>query len=201
MFRSPKTTTTVLAAFIALAVPASASAVTTISDGPNGKLVVSGSGTDNLLQVLHGNEGGTNHFQLSVNGSPDGGTLSENSSHCQPADFFGDQISECDYDINRMVVKLREGKDETFFESDTSDQPWPAAVKLVIDGGGGNDRLRGSEANDKIKGGSGKDALVGWFGSDKLLAKDGTRDRRISCGPGDNETAKTDPNDPQPRSC
>ena len=70
-------------------------------------------------------------------------------------------------------------------------------------GGAGDDLLRAGDGQDLLIGGPGMDSLLGQIGADRLDARDGQRDRRISCGPGDLqlEVAQFDEVDPDPRSC
>jgi Ca2+-binding RTX toxin-like protein len=71
-------------------------------------------------------------------------------------------------------------------------------------GDNGNDLLAGGPDGDVLKGGFGHDRLRGKGGADRLLARDGTRDLKISCGTGPNrlENAKRDKRlDPRPKSC
>jgi Ca2+-binding RTX toxin-like protein len=71
-------------------------------------------------------------------------------------------------------------------------------------GDNGNDVLSGGPDGDVVKGGFGHDILRGKGGADRLLARDGTRDLKISCGTGPNglENAKRDKRlDPRPKSC
>jgi len=74
----------------------------------------------------------------------------------------------------------------------------------VLKGDRGDNALIGAAGNDRLKGKKGRDRLKGKAGIDVLLAKDGTRDRGINCGPGKNrrERAKFDKGlDPRPKSC
>jgi Ca2+-binding RTX toxin-like protein len=71
-------------------------------------------------------------------------------------------------------------------------------------GKSGNDRLAGGPNNDFLRGGFGVDVMKGKTGIDRINAHDGTRDVKISCGPGQNsaEGAKRDRGlDPRPKSC
>jgi Ca2+-binding RTX toxin-like protein len=70
----------------------------------------------------------------------------------------------------------------------------------LLKGFGQPDVLDGGKGNDKLDGGKGRDDLYGGGGSDVLNARDGQKDRRIDCGPG-NDTAKVDKVDPTPVSC
>lgn len=68
-------------------------------------------------------------------------------------------------------------------------------------GFGGDDILSGGPGNDALFGQKGKDTMLGGAGNDVLVARDGTRDRRIDCGPGSPERALIDRKDPRPVSC
>jgi hypothetical protein len=67
----------------------------------------------------------------------------------------------------------------------------------------GDDRLFGGPGIDGIFGQRGADALVGGRGIDILVAKDGKRDRRLSCGPGTvtEQRAVVDRFDPKAHGC
>jgi Ca2+-binding RTX toxin-like protein len=72
-----------------------------------------------------------------------------------------------------------------------------------IFGGDGRDNMVGASGNDKITGNAGVDFFLGKKGFDRLIAKDGTRDKKIDCGPGNNkhESDTRDHKDPKPKSC
>ena len=53
-----------------------------------------------------------------------------------------------------------------------------------VDGGAGDDLLRGGSGNDRVTGGSGVDTMFGGSGNDRLDAVDDRRDAVINCGPG-----------------
>ncbi len=59
----------------------------------------------------------------------------------------------------------------------------PGAVRLVIDGGEGNDTIAGSRGNDTLLGGDGNDAVDGQQGDDVALL--GAGDDRFTWDPGD----------------
>lgn len=69
-----------------------------------------------------------------------------------------------------------------------------------LDGGPGNDKLDGGAGDDDLLGGKGKDLLVGGPGNDDINARDGLKDKRISCGPG-KDRATVDKVDPKPVGC
>ncbi len=61
-------------------------------------------------------------------------------------------------------------------------------------GGSGRDRLLGGRGKDRLDGGSGRDQLVGGRGADHLNSVDGSRDRLIKGGLG-NDLCRVDPAD------
>lgn len=67
-------------------------------------------------------------------------------------------------------------------------------------GEGGDDVLKGNGEPDVLDGGPGRDTLLGGKGPDFLNARDGRKDAKIDCGPG-NDKAKVDKVDPKPISC
>ena len=71
-----------------------------------------------------------------------------------------------------------------------------------LSGEAGGDRLLGGPKKDRLTGGPGSDFMKGEGQKDLIFARDGTRDRRIDCGPGGRkEAAQRDRNDPQAISC
>lgn len=64
---------------------------------------------------------------------------------------------------------------------------------------GGDDRVTGLEGDDRIDGGPGDDVLDGGPGGDVILARDATRDK-IRCGPG-RDTVAADRRDRVARDC
>jgi Ca2+-binding RTX toxin-like protein len=171
----------------------------TVSDAPNGTLLVAGGDASSNLSTSYANETGPKSFDISVI-PPGGDKMVETSTHCVPSEFFPDSIIECDYNIDRFVFKLGGGADEASYFSQ-SGEAWPSDVKLSVNGGPGDDTLRGGNGDDTIKGASGADRLLGKNGSDKLVAKDGAKDKAIDCGPSDDPKPRIDPEDPRPKSC
>jgi Ca2+-binding RTX toxin-like protein len=128
-------------------------------------------------------------------------------------------------------VLVGDGSDETLFGGDGDDAIFGGRGKDTLVGFNGGDFLQGDDGNDTVKGGfgpdrvhggddsdrvvggpdgdlvhggSGSDAMNGKSGIDVLQTRDGTRDRKISCGPGPNgrEFARRDRRlDPKPKSC
>jgi Ca2+-binding RTX toxin-like protein len=69
-------------------------------------------------------------------------------------------------------------------------------------GDAGADRMLGGDQQDLLTGGPGADTMKGQGQKDHLFARDGTRDRRLDCGPGGRkESARRDRIDPAPISC
>jgi Ca2+-binding RTX toxin-like protein len=71
-------------------------------------------------------------------------------------------------------------------------------------GRSGGDSLRGLAGGDRLVGGLGADSLIGGPGGDLLYARDGRRDRRISCGAtgeGGRQRASRDREDPPATGC
>jgi Ca2+-binding RTX toxin-like protein len=96
-----------------------------------------------------------------------------------------------------------EGNDQ-MFGLDGSDTLRGSLGNDLMFGGNGNDRLAGGPDGDFLKGGFGSDVMKGKTGIDGIRAKDGTRDVKISCGPGPNgaEGARRDRRlDPRAKSC
>ena len=80
----------------------------------------------------------------------------------------------------------------------------------ILFGGKGSDGLIGFEGDDTLRGEQGRDALFGQKGrdlmfggaqNDVLLARDGTRDPQLACGPGKRQRAITDRHDPRASRC
>lgn len=69
-------------------------------------------------------------------------------------------------------------------------------------GGADDDALIGGPGRDFLRGKKGVDAMFGKGGRDRINAKDGTRDRKINCGPPrKREKVKRDRKDPRPKNC
>jgi Ca2+-binding RTX toxin-like protein len=97
--------------------------------------------------------------------------------------------------VQRIVINAGGGDDTVSMPS--------VSLPAVIDGGTGNDRLTGGRGADDIRGGAGDDRLTGGFGADILSgqdgndtldAVDGTPDKKVDGGPG-NDTVRADPTD------
>jgi Ca2+-binding RTX toxin-like protein len=70
----------------------------------------------------------------------------------------------------------------------------------LIIGHGGDDVLRGLGGYDRLRGDEGADILVGGGGPDALEARDGEKDRRLSCGGGGGRVER-DRFDPRGKGC
>jgi Ca2+-binding RTX toxin-like protein len=69
-------------------------------------------------------------------------------------------------------------------------------------GGAGDDLLLGEGDRDVLNGGGGSDLFSGGEDLDVLLARDGTADRKLGCGPPSrHEKVRRDRRDPDPRNC
>lgn len=69
-----------------------------------------------------------------------------------------------------------------------------------LEGSEGPDVLIGDNGPNSILGHNGADVMIGKGGNDFIDAIDGHRDKKIDCGPGNDEAVK-DPSDPAPISC
>jgi Ca2+-binding RTX toxin-like protein len=76
--------------------------------------------------------------------------------------------------------------------SDGEDTIWGRQGDDTISGLRRDDRLEGMEGDDTIAGGAGVDILLGGGGGDRLHARDGRRDARVDCGPGNDFPAQAD---------
>jgi Ca2+-binding RTX toxin-like protein len=70
--------------------------------------------------------------------------------------------------VTRIVIDGRDGSDKIRYNEKAS----RIAVKTVIDGGIGNDRITGSTRNDTIRGGAGRDFILGGKGNEKIEGGD-----------------------------
>lgn len=100
-------------------------------------------------------------------------------------------------DADDLIFKLGAGEinlgdgDDTFVGSqnnadDFGFEPSDALdfiFDVFVDGGAGNDVIRGTDIDDSIQGGAGNDALRGYGGNDRLVGGDG--DDTVSVGAGD----------------
>jgi uncharacterized repeat protein (TIGR01451 family) len=91
------------------------------------------------------------------------------------ADFWGGYRTFDADDINRIVVLTGDGNDKVTVARNIK-------VPVLIDGGAGNDKLKGgrgadiilgAEGNDKLQGGRGRDLLIGGEGSDRIVGNSG----------------------------
>ncbi len=97
-----------------------------------------------------------------------------------------------------IIDILTPGEAPTTQESDESF--YGQAGNDILKGFGQGDLLVGGSGDDRIDGGKGEDNLDGGAGDDVINARDGARDARIDCGPGD-DRAIVDKVDPKPVSC
>lgn len=72
--------------------------------------------------------------------------------------------------------------------------PLPKAMKTVLNGGNGNDRVVGHGGPDDITGAGGADALIALAGSDVVRSADGIADT-VNCGPGQDKATADNKDD------
>lgn len=101
------------------------------------------------------------------------------------------------YQSGQAQIRGLGGDDQLFVDGNGEG----GQVDARVDGGEGDDSVSGGQAADTLVGGPGADVFKGYGGADTLLARDNSEDRRIDCGPGDDEKPKVDPEDPPSRSC
>jgi hypothetical protein len=97
--------------------------------------------------------------------------------------------------VKKIAVQAGEGNDTVNLSG--------IALPSAVDGRGGADTITGSRGADVLHGGAGNDSIVGGFGADQLFgddgddkldAVDGTPDKMVDGGNG-NDTIKADPTD------
>lgn len=161
------------------ALPGSADADVTLSNGFMGQVVVTSDAESDVVPITYD----ADTFNVTID---DG-----DSVYCQePVVYPGP--AECSYtSVFQLFVDLGEGDDRSrVFAS--GDFAWPAGKELF---------MAGQEGDDKLTGGEGKDHFYGGTGKDKIIADDGKKDQTIWCGKGDDPSAKIDDKDPEPKSC
>lgn len=75
--------------------------------------------------------------------------------------------------------------------------PVPSTIRL----GRGDDRGTGGPGPERISGGRGADSVRGGAGNDTLDMRDGSRDVRVDCGPGQDTAIIDRDKDPKPKGC
>ena len=190
------------------AIPASAQASITLSDGAgSGEVMVTSDEEGDTLPIAYDQDS----FTFTV----DAGT----STLCVgPISYPG--LTDCPY-IGMIFLGVSMGAgDDYAYAYAKGDNPWPEGKLLQMDGGQDEDKLDGGEGNDRLDGGNGddgrirgfggddrltggagKDGFNGGKGKDKLRAKDGEKDKKLDCGPGSDPNPKADGKDPNPISC
>jgi Ca2+-binding RTX toxin-like protein len=98
--------------------------------------------------------------------------------------------------LRRLVVHGGLGRDDLAGSPDTD---WLQNRDHLF-GGKGSDELFAKGGNDVLAGGRGHDELEAGPGKDRLRARDGTRDKEISCGRG-RDRLKRDGKDPHGTRC
>lgn len=74
-------------------------------------------------------------------------------------------------------------------------------VPSILRAGRGDDRVTGGAGPERISGGRGADSVRGGAGDDTLDMRDGSRDVRIDCGPGQDTAIIDRDKDPKPKGC
>jgi hypothetical protein len=83
--------------------------------------------------------------------------------------------------------------DDTFLGSGKAD---------YVDANRGGDVVKGRTGDDILRSGSGHNVLLGGRGDDSLYARNGSADRRLSCGAGRGDDVSFEPGlDPRPKGC
>jgi Ca2+-binding RTX toxin-like protein len=86
----------------------------------------------------------------------------------------GEKHSFTAEEAQNLVIRGGKGNDQIVCTGETAKFEFlgmkfgPAAPKMTLDGGKGNDTIVGSEGNDKIIGGRGNDILMGGGGNDEM---------------------------------
>lgn len=126
------------------------------------------------------NEGGAGDDRIEVNGSADAETFTATANGTRvrfdrlaPAPFAIDIGS-----AERLIVNAGEG-DDTFAATGNL----AALIAITVDGGPGNDTLRGSNGADTLIGGPGDDVILGGMGADTVRM--GAGDDTFYWNPGD----------------
>ncbi|MEM8874177.1 MAG: hypothetical protein AAGD32_07940 [Planctomycetota bacterium] len=114
-----------------------------ISYDENGRLVISGTAGDDIIEV----SGSGATLDVTVNGVTFSSVLSSK---------------------RRFFIEAGDGNDNVSLINLT-----PGDFKPRVDGGLGNDTLIGSDGNDTLRGNEGDDDLLGFGGNDKLRGQDG----------------------------
>jgi Ca2+-binding RTX toxin-like protein len=126
------------------------------------------------------NEGGDGNDTVEVNG----GNASENfTATANGTRVRFDRLSPTPFSLDigtteNLVVKMN-GGDDTF----TAGNGLAPLIRLVVDGGAGNDTITGGDGNDTLLGGDGNDVLIGGRGNDVLIG--GAGDDTFVWNPGD----------------
>lgn len=114
-------------------------------------------------------EGDAGKDTLRFNGS-NGNEVMNLAANGQRLQFLRD-LGNINMDLNsveRIEVDAKGGDDLI-----TATAGNLAAIEFVVDGGDGNDTIRGAEGNDTLSGGDGNDIINGGAGSDSLSGGDG----------------------------
>ncbi len=142
--------------------------------------------TGDYVVALDGEFASVSGGVLTVTGTSNGDRISISKSGSNyHVKRNGSVLSVATSGIKSLLIKGNGGNDTIAVGS--------GVVAASIDGGSGNDTLKGGQGNDTITGGSGKDALYGNGGTDKFLARDSVRD--LIYGGDGKDTAQVDGSD------
>ena len=166
----------VLATLCLLAVPATASADSTV-------------GVENGRVTIRDTTGTTNLYRLGLTGNTievlenAGGTLTPVGLECSAVT---PTIVNCTLGDPSTGIEVfaAEGNDGMI------DDSYP--YSLTVHGGPGDDRLDGGDGDDTLEGGPGADQSYGYAGDDTLLGRDGEADNAHDCGDGAADVAIID---------
>jgi Ca2+-binding RTX toxin-like protein len=197
----------------------------TLDGGPGPDDIAGGSGTDTLFYPAtrangvsvtigsgSGNDGGPED-QMGTRRDNVHGDLEVLIGTDRNDVLIGDRTSETLIGIGGDDVMVGNSGSDTVLGFDGNDLLiGESGNDLLLGGPGadrefgktGSDRLAGGPDDDFLRGGPGHDVMKGKSGIDRINARDGERDVKIKCGPGQNrlEGVKWDKRlDPRPRSC
>ena len=163
-----------LAALLALAVPAGASAATVAREADGTLVYTAAPGKENHVGVQGSDDDATITFYTG------GGDLMNSPAGCEPSELYGGEVVTCTMPA-AVRVELGSGDDDAYA---TNSIPVPVTLSGgpgadwlqaaeepgLLDGGEGEDRLEGGEGDDLLRGGDGNDTIEGADGRDRIEA-------------------------------
>lgn len=166
--------------------------------GPNAETLLGGDGDDALFGNVGDDRLVGGHGADQLHGGAGTDTVDYSDRGMAPGDTAVTvRVGNGRADDGGLVDGPPSARDEVHADVET-------VVGSLLDdqliGTAGTQRLVGGEGDDLIDGGAGPDVLDGGFGSDTILARDGTADVAIACGP-DDDVAVVDPVDPTDGGC